>query len=80
MRKIIKKISVGADTVLIYEAGFVEGVKAVEAYFEGLQGWGVSMHFPLFKLDDFAQNQTQVNTFIHLAKEKLGMEAKPCNT
>ncbi|MGF1842287.1 hypothetical protein L4C39_03705 [Vibrio clamense] len=80
MRKLLKKMSVGVDTILIYEGGFVDGVKAAEAYFAGEEGWGVSMHFPLFQLDDFAQNQTQVRAFIHLAKEKLGMEVKPCNT
>lgn len=80
MKKLLKKVQVEADGVLIYEAGFVDGVKAAEAYFAGEEGWGVSMHFPLFQLDDFAQNQTQVRAFIHLAKEKLGMEVKPCNT
>ncbi|MFS1466427.1 MULTISPECIES: hypothetical protein [Vibrio] len=80
MKRLLTKVSVDEDTVLIYEGGFVDGVKAAEAYFEGLQGWGVSMHFPLFKLEDFEQNQVQVRAFLHLAKEKLGMEVEPCNT
>lgn len=80
MRVLLKTITSGEDNIYVYEAGYVEGVKAAEAYLAGPDGWGASMYFPLYKVEDFAQNQTQIAKFLELAKEKLGMEAEPCNT
>ncbi|MEZ8797972.1 hypothetical protein OA7_0010475 [Vibrio cyclitrophicus 1F53] len=80
MKTLLKTITSGEDKIYVYEAGYVEGVKAAEAYLAGPDGWGASMYFPLYKVEDFAQNQTQIAKFLELAKEKLGMEKEPCNT
>lgn len=80
MKTLLKTITSGEDKIYVYEAGYVEGVKAAEAYLAGPDGWGASMYFPLYKVEDFAQNQAQVAKFLELAKEKLGIDAEPCNT
>ncbi|WP_192891080.1 hypothetical protein [Vibrio bathopelagicus] len=80
MKTLLKTITSGEDKIYVYEAGYVEDVKAAEAYLAGPDGWGASMYFPLYKVEDFAQNQTQIAKFLELAKEKLGIEAETCNT
>lgn len=80
MKVSLQTITSGEDKIYVYEAGYVEGVKAAEAYLAGPDGWGASMHFPLYKVEDFSQNQTQIAKFLDIAKERIGMETESCNT
>ena len=43
MKTLLKTIISGEDKIYVYEAGYVDGVKAAEAYLAGPDGWGASL-------------------------------------
>lgn len=74
MKQLITKVSVDGETVLIYPAGFIDGVKAAVAYFAGPEGWGITMNIALSEVEDFVNDHSRVRGFIYVAKDKLGLE------
>ena len=72
MKTLLKTITSGEDKIYVYEAGYVEGVKAAEAYLAGPDGWGASMYFPLYKVGDFAKTKLRLPSSLSLPKRNSG--------
>ncbi|HAT8540532.1 TPA: hypothetical protein RQK07_003321 [Vibrio vulnificus] len=71
----ITSLTVGEDTIALYNGRTSNYEKCVVAYFQGPDGWGVTMNIRPEELDGFVSNQFWQSAFIAFAKKKLGVEA-----
>ncbi|RZQ00232.1 hypothetical protein [Vibrio vulnificus] len=71
----ITSLTVGEDTIELYNGRTSNYEECVVACFQGPEGWGVTMNIRPEELDGFVSNQFWQSAFIAFAKNKLGMEA-----
>lgn len=71
----ITSLTIGEDTIALYNGRTINYEECVVAYFQGPDGWGVTMNIRPEALDGFVSNQFWQSAFIAFAKNKLGMGA-----
>ncbi|EJL6393189.1 hypothetical protein NMR99_000168 [Vibrio navarrensis] len=71
----IALLTVGEDTITLYNGRTSNYEECVVAYFQGPDGWGVAMNIRPEELDSFVNRPLWQSAFIAFAKNKLGMGA-----
>ncbi|MBG0760916.1 hypothetical protein BOO22_16015 [Vibrio cidicii] len=71
----ITSLTVGEDTIELYNGRTSNYEECVVAYFQGPDNWGVTMNIRPEELDSFVDKTEWQSAFIAFAKNKLGMGA-----